>query len=267
MVEEESKGLTFAPQLLRDVFGVGTSCPGCGEQIGLKISLQVLGKCVLVNSDGSMALLAKYPKTSFNVPYVNCGLNAAATASALSRYSSNVILVYAGDAATLMHLDSLIAAAYHGDNFIYVCYNNKGFGSVDHSYRQEKSIASSIALHAVYTATASIAYPEDFVTKLRKAAALQGVKFIEILTPCPATWKFDPSITIEVARLAVESGVWPLYEVENKKVVLTKRPSRLEPIDRYLSLQKRFSFTDEEKNVIQETAKRNYKLLSEGKLA
>lgn len=262
----EQQEQNIGPQLMRDVFGTGNSCPGCGEQLGLKMTLQILGRCILVNSDGTMSLLAKYPKTSFNVPYVNCGTNAAAAAAALSRNVKDVVLAYAGDGATLMHFDSLVQAAQRGDNFIYVCYNNKGFGSSDYVQKTEKSIAGSVALHAAYAATASIAFPEDFAAKLRKAAAMSGVKFIELLTPCPASWKFDSSITVEVARLAVETGLWPLYEVENKRVNLTKRPSRLEPIERYFSLQKRFTLTDEEKSAIQETAKRNYKLLSEGKL-
>lgn len=269
--DEKSPAQQVVPLLAEDVFGVGSSCPGCGEQLGLKLALQVLGRCVLVNSDGSMSLLAKYPKTSFNVPYVNCGLNAAAAASALARSmqgSKTVerIVAYAGDTATFMHLADVIAAAGRNDNVIYICYNNRGSASLGHSHKNERSLAKSVALNCAYAATASIAHPDDYAAKLGKAAALSGFRFIEVLTPCPASWSFDPSMTVEVARLAVETGVWPLYEVENKKLTLTRRP-RLEPVERYLSLQKKLSFSAEEIAALQESVRRNYRMLSEGRLS
>ncbi|MBI2578390.1 MAG: hypothetical protein HYW26_01635 [Candidatus Aenigmarchaeota archaeon] len=271
---EKSAAQKVAPQLIRDVFGVGTSCPGCGEQLGLKIALQALGRCILVNSNGSVSLLAKYPRTSFNVPFVNCGMNAAAAASAIARAQNRPevknpekVVVYAGDAATSMHLGDVIAAADRGDNVIYICYNNKGSGSVNHASRVEKSITKSVALSCAYAATASMAFPDDYAAKLAKSAAMSGFKFIEVLTPCPVSWSFDPSITVEVARLAVETGVWPVFEVENKKVSLTRRPLRLEPVEKYISLQKRFSFSEEEMTAVQEAVKKNYRMLSEGKLA
>lgn len=265
-MDERSPAQQVAPQLIREMFGTGTGCPGCGEQLGLKIALQVLGRCILVNSNGSMSLLAKYPKSSFNVPFLNCGLNAASAASALSRNTKEKIVVYAGEGATAMHLGDLFEAAGRGDKIIYICYNNRGFSSAGHSSRNEKSLARSVAMACPYAATASVAFPDDFMAKLRKAETA-GFSFIELLAPCPASWSFDPSMTVEVARLAVESGVWPLYEVENKKVSLTRRPLRLEPVERYISMQKRFLFSAEETAAVQEFVKRNYRLLSEGRLA
>jgi len=90
-----------------------------------------------------------------------------------------------------------------------------------------------------WSATASVAFYADFRAKIQKASVLQGLRVLEVLTPCPVDWKADPSNTIELARQAVESAIWPLYEIENKKLMISYKPVKIESPDIWFSMQKR----------------------------
>lgn len=257
----------FAKELVGSFKGTNM-CRGCGAQLGLKIGLQTLGNIILINSEGCIAKMAKYPNTVFTVPYLNPGVDAAAAASGVWNSIKNdeknrsLILVYAGEQATSMSLSSLLIAAENNDNIIYVCYNNR-LPAVKNN-QVERSHANMLISKASYIATASVAYPDDFVKKLKKAASMQGFKYIEIQTPCPDKWKFDPSNMIEVARMAVETGAWPVYEIENRKLTLTKIPLRLEPIERYLDIND-IKYQKDELPKIQEFITKSWKAINEGK--
>jgi len=103
-----------------------------------------------------------------------------------------------------------------------------------------------VAAHGVpYAATASIAYPEDFVGKVKKAGEIRGFKFLYVLSPCPVGWRFASENTVRLARLAVQSKIFPLYEVEDgDRYILNVEPEGV-PVDEYLELQGRFSFLRE----------------------
>jgi pyruvate ferredoxin oxidoreductase beta subunit len=109
-----------------------------------------------------------------------------------------------------------------------------------------------IAHKAPYVATASVAYPTDFIEKLRKAASIKGFKYIHLHAPCPVGWRFDPKYTVKVAKLAVETGMWILFEAVNGKVTISpfSRPymnkKRRKPLKEYLELQERFRTVKEE---------------------
>ena len=104
-----------------------------------------------------------------------------------------------------------------------------------------------------YVATASIAYPADLAKKAKKAASLHGPRYIHIHTPCPYGWGFPESKTIEVARLAVQTGCWVLYEVENGDLEVTVKVAKKKPVKDYLTMQRRFKhLTDAESSQIQE---------------
>jgi len=95
-------------------------------------------------------------------------------------------------------------------------------------------------------ATASIGYPWDFIAKLRKAAGIRGFKYIHLHAPCPVGWRFDAGLTARVAKLAVETGAWILYEIENGRLRLNppsdrlRDPSKRKPLEEYVKLQGRF---------------------------
>ena len=231
--------------------GYSPTEPGCGSLIGFKIAQKILEAPIIVLS-GHLSRMADYPQ-----PFALIAVdNAAATALALSRYNSGV-LAFAGDGFTLAHLSALVDAAKKNANLIYICYNNSGYNLLKRALNVSYF---SRMIDCNYVATAAISHPEDYIRKLNKAKSMQGFRFIDLFSPCPNLGGFEPADSVHVARLAVETGIWPLYEkVDGKKNVTLQLP-RLEPVDRYFDLQK--TKLDETKlKSLQEKVTKNWKLL------
>jgi len=216
---------------LKPLKNFGDGCPGCGTILGLKLLLQSLDNIVLVNATGSVT-----PSIRVNVPFIHAGLNAAAVARGVARSldkkAGTKVVVYAGDGTTAASIASLMNST---EDIIYVCANNQSNG-MGNSYAAQLS-------HTGYAATACVAYPQDYIIKLKKAAAM-------------------PGFTMEIGRVAVETGVWPLYEIENSTANLTKRPNRLEPLEHFTQAQKKIAI----KSGVQDRINKNWKLLTEGRV-
>jgi len=188
------------------------------------------------------------------------------------------VLAWAGDGGTFdIGLQSLSGAAERNDNIIYVCYDNEAYMNTgiqrssadtlrcldyDHAVESPKSepkknIMEILAAHRVpYAATASIAYPDDFFRKMQKARAVQGTRFIHLWVPCPTGHKFEERYSIKIARLAVETGMFPLYEVEHGTSYTINRTPAFSDLTEYLNLQGRFRHLTEAQI---ETMRRNIK--------
>jgi len=254
--------------------GGSSACQGCGAVLGLKLTLKALGKnTIIINTSGCMTLLPTYPLTPFKVPWIHVAIeNGGAVASGIShalemKGQKNVnVVVYAGDGATYdIGFQALSGALERGDNFIYVCYNNQSFGNTGvqkssatpyGAYTtttppgkyspignpdERKPLTKIVAAHGIpYVATASVAYPIDYIRKLQKAAKMKGPKFINLLTPCQPGWGFETYNTISNGKLAVQTGFWPLYEIENGRFRLTMSREKLKPVEEYLKIQVRF---------------------------
>jgi pyruvate ferredoxin oxidoreductase beta subunit len=244
---------------LDKVFEGSSICPGCGSLLGLKMVLQSfddLKDVILVTSPGEISSMGR---AGLKVSVVN-SRNPVSMARGLAVARPDAkIIVYSGDVYTEATLPSLLHAK---ENFLYICYNNTG--RVQNGKFQLTEFAKSIAHRADYTATANVAYYEDFVAKLRKAQSIRGFKFIDLLTPCPALWEFDPSNTVEIGRMATESLIWPLYEIANNLSV-TKIPPHTEPTQRYFDMLK-ITLDDEQLRAIQSRANKTWRSLNEGKL-
>ena len=103
-----------------------------------------------------------------------------------------------------------------------------------------------VAAHNVpYAATASIAFPEDFVKKVEKARAIRGPRFFHVLAPCPPGWKYPPEETVRLGRLVVDTGIFPLYEIENGRYRVTRKLGTRKPVSEYLAKQGRFGHLSE----------------------
>ncbi|HLC68085.1 MAG TPA: thiamine pyrophosphate-dependent enzyme [archaeon] len=239
---------------LKPLKNFGDGCPGCGTFLAMKLLLQTLDNVIIVNGTGSFTSYGR----NLNVPFIHAGLNAAAVARGVARGGVGRTVVFAGDGATAINIGALLHAK---EDIIYICANDQGYNSINH--RLDRTFAKHL-FNAAYVATASVSFPQDFITKLKKASALPGLKFIDVLTPCPALWKYEPSNTIEVGRVAVETGIWPLYEIEDGAVALTKRPNRLEPVENFNHVQKSFHITKEDGT--QEKVAKSWKKLMEGHL-
>lgn len=257
------------------------ACAGCGCILSLRYVLKGLGKnTIIAMATGCMEVVTTpYPQTSWRVPWIHVAFeNAAAVASGISRALKILgrgdvkAVAIAGDGGTAdIGLQALSGAVERGENILYVCYDNEAYmntgiqrsgatpfkawttttpvGWIKRGEdRPKKDIPAIIAAHgASYVATASVAYPLDLVKKVEKAAKINGPTYIHIHAPCTPGWRIENSATIEVARLAVLTGAWILYEVESGRTNVTFKPPKRRPVAEYLKLQGRFRhLTDED---------------------
>jgi pyruvate ferredoxin oxidoreductase beta subunit len=183
------------------------------------------------------------------------------------------VLAFAGDGGTVdIGIQSLSGAVERGTNFIYACYDNEAYmntgvqrsGSTppgaystttpNGKTGYKKNMAKIMEAHGIpYVATAISSYPLDLYEKFKNAQKIKGPKYIHVLAPCPPGWGYNPKDSIEIGRLAVQTGFWPLYEVIDGKFILSKDsqrfldPTKRKPISEYLDIQKRFkSISDED---------------------
>jgi len=258
------------------------ACTGCGLSIAYRIGLKALGPdTILVVPPSCLTVLqGLFPVASTKLPCLNVTFASTAAAAtgvleALKAQGKTHIKVvgWAGDGGTSdIGIQALSGAAERGDDFLFMCYDNEGYmntgvqrsgttpqGAITTNtpfkgkQQRKKDVPAIMAAHGIdYVATASSAYPLDLYDKIRKSLALRGTKYIHIHTPCPPGWGFDTRYTIKIGRLAVETGYFDLYEVEQGEFRLTgaseklleKRP--LTPVSDYLKTQSRFRIMTEE---------------------
>ncbi len=262
------------------------ACAGCGATIGVRLALKVLGEnTVAVSATGCLEVITTpYPETAWEIPWMHVAFeNAAAVASGVEAAlkslgkTDTTVVVFGGDGGTAdIGLQALSGAMERGHNLIYICYDNEAYmntgiqrsGATPYGAstttsphgkesfgedKPKKNMPMIMAAHGVpYVATASISYPEDFMKKVKKAAEVDGPAYIHLQQPCTTGWGYSPAKTIELGRLAVETGSWILYEIEDGEFKVTYRPIQRKMVNEYLNAQKRFKhLTDLEKERIQ----------------
>lgn len=274
--------------------GGSPTCAGCGPEIGLKLALKVLGKdTVIVNPAGCMTLLCNYPYTPLKVSWIHNAIeNAPATAIGIkaalkARKREMNVICYAGDGATYdIGFGSLSFMAMKNEKVIYICYNNEVYGNTGNQWNtatpehasttttpvgeksrgnnfRQKDMVKIMSDHGVYSATANLAFPIDYIQKLQKAMNNPGMSYIELFGACPTNWYANPAKTIEISKLAVETAFWPLIERENGKLKINYKPEKLMPIHEFLQTQGRFShMTKKEVQEMQEKIARRWHLLT-----
>ena len=268
-------------------------CPGCGSSLAMRYAIQALGKktMVVIPACCWSTVAGFFPSTSLKVPVLHTAFEAAAiTASGvkkglMARGIRDVqVMAWAGDGGTFdIGLQSLSACAERNDDIIYVCYDNEAYMNTgiqrssatpylswttttpNPAFKEtpKKDIMAIMAAHRIpYAATASPAYLEDFLAKMNKAKGIKGLRFIHILASCPPGWKFPSELSVKISRLAVETRIFPLYEIEQGRTYrLTVTPKGL-PVSEYLKLQGRFShLRPEQVRVIQKNVDEEYALL------
>ena len=258
-------------------------CAGCGLEIALRWAMKALGPNTALVSPASClnVVIGLWPKAAPNFPFTNMAFAAAAAAATGMKaafdakahkfpnrgWEEITTLVFAGDGGTAdIGIQGLSGAAERNTNIIYCCYDNEAYmntgiqrsSSTPHGAitttttlgkdRFKKNLPAILAAHEIpYVATCSISEPLDLYDKFKKAKSIKGCKYIHILAPCPPGWGFISENEIEVARLAVKSGSWILFEVENGIMTLSKKSksltdaSKRAPLVDYLSKQKRFA--------------------------
>ena len=250
-----------------------TNCGGCGMSVGLTMMGRALAGerySMVIPACCGIVTAGAYPTTSYSVPVV------ASTFASSPAFASGVaavndlnrspdgrqahVICWAGDGGTYdIGMATLSAAAERNENLIYICYDNEIYGNTGGQRSSatpltartattprgkgegKKNIVKIMAAHRVpYAATLSIAQPEDFRRKIRKALEIEGFRFFLMHSPCPTGWKTEPAETIELVSLAVRSGIFPLYEVfdgENYRINI--EPDGTDPGE-YLMRQRRF---------------------------
>lgn len=247
------------------------ACAGCGPATVMKLCLQALGKdTVVVNATGCMEVIStQYPESAWRLPYIHSLFeNVPAVASGVSRAlkmlgKKGTVIGIGGDGSTYdIGFGALSGAMERNEDYIYMCYDNECYANtgvqrsgatpfgattttspseVSGKHEWKKNLPFICATHGVpYVATASVAFPADMKKKLLKAKEKKGFKFLHVHAPCPLGWRFDGSKTMEMARLAVKSGLWNLFEIEDGVFKQSMRFTQLTPIADYLSLQGRF---------------------------
>ncbi|MDZ7289070.1 MAG: 3-methyl-2-oxobutanoate dehydrogenase subunit beta [candidate division KSB1 bacterium] len=252
------------------------ACPGCGASLGMRFALKALGENTMIVLPACCwsIIAGPFPYSAVKVPLFHTAFETAASVASGLRAALDMkgqkevtVMAWAGDGGTFdIGLQALSGAAERNEDFIYVCYDNEAYmntgiqrssstpegawtTTTPEGYlktRPKKNIVEILAAHRIpYVATASVAFPDDFIRKLQKARQIKGTRFIHLFSPCPPGWKMSSDDTIAIARLAVHTKVFPLYEIEDgEKYTINIKPKGL-PVQEYFKLQGRFRYLNE----------------------
>ncbi len=263
------------------------SCAGCGAPPVLRMVMHVAGPDTVVGfATGCMEVSTTiYPYTSWRVPYIHCAFeNVAATVSGVeaayqaARRKGTIdkkmnFIAFGGDGGTYdIGLQSLSGAMERGHDMLYVCYDNEAYmntgiqrsgstpkgaatntspaGSVIPGKTQQKKDLTAImaAHHIPYVAQTSVHNSRDLLAKVEKALAKPGAAFMNVLAPCHRGWRFKPEECMDIAKLAADTCVWPLFEVEDGTWKLSYKPKEKLPVTDYLFRQGRFAHLKKNEN-------------------
>jgi len=262
------------------------ACQGCGEVLALRMAMKALGKNVIVcSATGCMEIITTpYPQTAWNVPWIHVAFeNPASVASGIEsalkvlRRKGKIpkkhidVIAVGGDGSTAdIGLQFISGAFERGHDMVYVCLDNEAYMNTGvqrsgctpygamtttsppgkKSIGQvtwKKNIPQIMVAHDIpYVATACPAYYLDLMNKVKKAALVKGPAYIHILSPCPTGWGSAVDRSIEIARLAVETRVFPLYEVIEGRYIISRKVKKPKPVREYFKGQKRFRHLTEE---------------------
>ncbi len=264
----------------KDYFASGhRACSGCGEALALRFVCKALGRDTIISmATGCMEIISSpLPESAWEGPWIHTLFeNASAVASGIESglkamkrkygYDKNVkVVAMGGDGGTAdIGLQSLSGAMERGHDFIYVCYDNEAYMNTGiqrssetpygastttapygkksmGQHTQKKNMPAIAAAHNIpYVATSCSSYPFDIIAKIEKAKKIKGPSYIHILSVCPTGWRTASNQTITMGRLAVETGIFPMYEIENGKYTLNFDYPKLRPVEDYLKVQGRY---------------------------
>jgi len=256
------------------------ACQGCGEALGARYALDAAmraagNQVIAANATGCLEVFSTpYPETSWQIPWIHSLFgNAAAVATGVAaamkvkgRRDVRVIAQGGDGGTTDIGFGCLSGMFERNDDVLYICYDNQAYMNtgVQRSsatpptartattmpigaepgapFGQGKNVPLIAMAHGIpYVATASVAYLRDLEEKVKKAMSMRGARYIHILVPCPLGWGAASQDTIRLARLAVETGLFPLFEAEYGEVTSSYKLRQRVPVEDYLKLQKRFA--------------------------
>lgn len=258
-----------------------SACAGCGMIIAARLLTDTVGSnSIMAGATGcSEVTTTQYPMSSFKIPWIhslfeNPSSLATGISAALKKQGKEDINVVAvgGDGATFdIGIGHLSGMWERGDDVLYVCYDNEAYqntgyqtsgstpldaytttapagkNSFGNPTRKKDMIKIALAHHVPYVATATVGYPLDFVAKVKKSLTVKGPKYIQVYVPCVPGWGSEPKDTVNIGKLAFSTGYYPIVEYVNGESSGKMKINKKEPIEKFLSLQKRFKhlFKDE----------------------
>ncbi len=279
------------------------ACQGCGLAINIRLALKVLGKDTICMTPASCwsGVGSAYPDAAWEVPWMQTLFeNVSAVAGGVSaafdileekgkRVHRKINSVcFAGDGATAdIGLGALSGTLERGHDIVYICMDNEAYmntgiqrsSSTPHGaststtpvgpafagqQTQKKDVPAIVAAHNIpYVATACVSYPFDYMMKVRKAAEVKGPAYLHVFSVCPTGWRSAPNLSVEIGKMAVETGIFPLWEAEDGVYKLNVKPAKLKPVDEYVKLQGRFRhFNADDIAEMQETVDKNWAALN-----
>lgn len=280
------------------------ACIGCGEALAVRLACKALGDDVIIaNATGCIEIISsQLPYTSWRLPWIHTLFeNTAAVASgieaglkAMARKGRGLAVeakavAMAGDGGTSdIGLQALSGALERGHDFLFLCFDNEAYMNTGiqrssatpygastttspvgrasiGQFTWKKNVPAIVVAHNVpYVATACPSYPFDLMDKVKKGLETSGPAYVHIFSVCPTGWRCLPELSVRIGRLAVETGIFPLYEVENGQYKLDFDFPKLRPIDDYLKLQGRFKhLSPDEIKKIQDRVTTEYQKLKE----
>jgi pyruvate ferredoxin oxidoreductase beta subunit len=272
-----------------------TACAGCGQAIAARLVIDAAGpETIICNNTGCLEVFStKYPESAWEVPFIHSLFeNAAAVASGvesalkyLGKKEGINVICQAGDGGTAdIGLQALSGMWERGHDILSICYDNEAYmntgiqrsgltpfgtntttsppGTASFgNFRFKKPVPEIALAHGIpYVATASVAFPLDIQKKVKKALSIKGPKYLQIHVPCPLGWRHEPQETVPVSRLAIDTGLYPIFEYENGALASVRKISKVVPVEEYLKIQGRFKHLlnlPDQLKLIQEIANRN----------
>ncbi len=258
-----------------------TACPGCGGAMVVRAAMKVLGENTVVYMPASCLLIFAdmYPLNAFTVPslqvlFETSAICASGIKRALKRLGKDdvTVVAFAGDGGTAdIGMQALSGAAERNEDILYICYDNEAYMNTGiqrsgttpfgawttttplgpgeegrGKLEVKKDVPRILMAHDVpYVATASLGFPADFLRKLEKAKAKKGFRYLHVLAPCPVGWRAESDKTVDLAKMAVETGIFTLLEYEDGVLRISREP-RFSPVRDYLKPQGRFRHLTED---------------------
>ncbi|MEN6464060.1 MAG: 3-methyl-2-oxobutanoate dehydrogenase subunit beta [Syntrophaceae bacterium] len=268
-------------------------CPGCGAAIAMRFLLKALGeKTMMVLPACCWSVIAgPYPQSTLKIPVLHTAFETGGAVASGVRAALDIqgkkditVVTWAGDGGTFdIGFQALSGAVERNEDFIYVCYDNEAYMNTgiqrssstpygawttttpgaDWKKLRKKNIVEALVAHRIpYAATANIAFPEDLVRKALKARDMKGSRFIHIYASCPTGWRIPSEMSVKIARMAVQTNIFPLYEVEDGlRYTINYKPKEY-LVREYFKLQGRFRhLTEKDLDVIQEMVNEDWHML------
>lgn len=256
------------------------ACQGCGEALGARYAVDAAmnaagDQVIAVNATGCLEVFSTpYPETSWNLPWIHSLFgNAAAVASGVqaalkAKGKTDVrVIAQGGDGGTVdIGFGPLSGMFERNDDVLYICYDNQAYmntgvqrsGATPPAARtattqpvgaepgnpwgQGKDVAKIAIAHDIpYVATATVADLRDLEYKVNKAMSFRGARYIHVFVPCPLGWGVQSNLTVKIARLATQTGLFPVYEAEYGEITSVSKIRTKVPVVEYLKLQRRFA--------------------------